>query len=285
LIKADSGQLQQVLLNLAVNARDAMPNGGVITFQTSNISLATDDLYHTNELSAGDYVKLTVSDTGIGMGEDVKKHIFEPFFTTKEKGKGTGLGLATCYGIIKQCAGHIVVESQQGQGTTFQIYLPRADSSSSVLREDEPAPALPLGKESILIVEDEMAVRNLSAHILESLGYVVLEAKDGDSARTILMERAGNVDLMFVDVVLPDVGGNELAAWAERLYPGSRVLFTSGYMEEALFKHYGLNADSAFLQKPFTPADLAWKVRKMIDGTPGRRAKSARSMNGPEKFV
>ncbi len=283
LIKADPGQLQQVLLNLAVNARDAMPNGGVITFQTSNISVATDDLYHTNELAAGDYVKLTVSDTGTGMGEEVRKHIFEPFFTTKEKGKGTGLGLATCYGIVKQCAGHIVVESQPGQGTTFQIYLPRADSPSSVVREEELEPALPGGTESVLIVEDEAAVRDLTAHILESLGYVVLEAKDGDSARTIIMERNGNVDLMFVDVVLPDVGGSELAAWVERLHPGSRVLFTSGYMEEALFKHYGLNAESAFLQKPFTPADLAWKVRATIDSSPGRRAKPSGPMVVPEE--
>lgn len=268
-IKADGGQLEQVILNLAVNARDAMPKGGVITIQTSHAKFFGEDMSHIAELPAGRYVKLTISDTGGGMSDEVKKHLFEPFFTTKDQGKGTGLGLATCYGIVKQCAGHIVVDSVLGQGTTFQIYFPCAEEA-----EGKPVPArgalteLPRGSETVLIVEDEVTVRSLAAHILRKLGYNVLEAEDAGHAREVVQShKKGRIDLLLADVVLPNSeGGKQLADWLEARHEETKVLFTSGYVEESVFKHHGLEPGMAFLQKPFTPADLARRVREVIEG-------------------
>ena len=267
-IKADAGQLEQVVLNLAVNARDAMPKGGVITIQTSNAKFFGDDMSHITELPPGRYVKLMISDTGSGMSDEVKKHLFEPFFTTKDQGKGTGLGLATCYGIVKQCGGHIVVDSVMGQGTTFQIFFPCTEADSEAAANRGALQELPRGNETVLIVEDEVSVRSLAAHILRKLGYNVLEAEDAGKAREVVKSHNNaRIDLLLADVVLPNSeGGKQLADWLEDLHEETKVLFTSGYVEESVFKHHGLEPGMAFLQKPFTPADLARRVREVIEG-------------------
>ena len=213
-MKADPGQIEQVLLNLCVNARDAMPNGGTITIETADITYFLDDFYSANEMPAGDYVKLTVSDTGMGIPAEVQKQIFEPFFTTKDKGQGTGLGLATCYGIVKQSGGYITVESEVGKGTTFAIYLPRVDEAGEKSSARKEIGQLPGGNETVLYVEDEITVRSLTSHVLRRLGYTVLEAGDGKQARELVEHNnGGDVDLLFSDVVLPDAGGKDLADW------------------------------------------------------------------------
>jgi len=265
-LKADPGQLEQVLLNLCVNARDAMPKGGKITISTKDVTYFLDDFYSVNEMPAGEYVKLTVADTGCGMSAEVKKHIFEPFFTTKETGQGTGLGLATCYGIVKQTGGYIVVDSVVDEGTTFSIYLPRVEESGEKASIRQEVGQLPGGTETILYVEDEITVRTLTAHVLRRLGYTVLEASDGKQARDLVAaNRSGGVTLLFSDVVLPDSGGSELATWIKTQNPDTKILFTSGYVDENILKRHGLEAGTAFLQKPFTPSDLARKVRGVID--------------------
>ena len=266
-LKADPSQLEQVLLNLCVNARDAMPNGGSITIQTADVAYFLDDFYSGNEMPAGEYVKLTVTDTGCGMTPEVRKHIFEPFFTTKEKGQGTGLGLATCYGIVKQSGGYITVDSQPGVGTVFAIYLPRVDETGEKSTIRKEVGQLPGGHETVLYVEDEITVRSLTAHVLRRLGYTVLEAGSGRQARDAVEENHGReIDLLFSDVVLPDAGGKELAEWIRTRHSGrTKMLFTSGYVDESILRRHGLEVDTAFLQKPFTPADLARKVREVLD--------------------
>ena len=265
-LKADPSQIEQVLLNLCVNARDAMPQSGSITIQTADVTYMLDDSYSAGEMPAGEYVKLTVTDTGTGIPPEVKKHIFEPFFTTKEKGQGTGLGLATCYGIVKQSGGYIAVDSVVGTGTTFSIYLPRVEESGEKSNARKEIGQLPGGNETILFVEDEITVRSLTSHILRRLGYTVLEAADGKSARDAVENHNGReIHLLFSDVVLPDSGGRDLATWMREHYGQARILFTSGYVDESILKRHGLDADKAFLQKPFTPAELAKKVREVID--------------------
>ncbi len=269
-LKADSGQLEQVLLNLCVNARDAMPKGGTLTIATKDVTYFLDDFYSVNEMPAGEYVKLTVTDTGTGMTPEVTKHIFEPFFTTKEKGHGTGLGLATCYGIVKQTGGYITVDSTVGEGSTFSIYLPRVDESGEKSSIRKEVGQLPGGNETILYVEDEITVRSLTSHVLRRLGYTVLEASDGKQARDLVEANGGrDVGLLFSDVVLPDAGGSELAAWFKTQNPETRILFTSGYVDENILKRHGLQPGTAFLQKPFTPAELARKVREVIEDGAG----------------
>ena len=266
-LKADPGQLEQVLLNLCVNARDAMPKGGSITIQTEDVTYILDELSSVNEMPAGEYVKLTVTDTGHGMSPEVRRHIFEPFFTTKEQEHGTGLGLATCYGIVKQSGGYITVDSVVGMGTTFAIYLPRVDESGEKSNSKMEVGQLVGGNETILYVEDEITVRSLTTHVLLRLGYTVLEAADGKSARDVAETHGGRkIDLLFADVVLPDSGGQELAEWIRGRNAGTKILFTSGYVDEKILKRHGLDASAAFLQKPFTPADLAKKVREVLDG-------------------
>lgn len=265
-VKADPGQLEQVLLNLCVNARDAMTQGGTITIATADVTYFLEDFFSPNEMPAGEYVKLSVGDTGVGIPPEVIKHIFEPFFTTKEKGQGTGLGLATCYGIIKQTGGYISVESAVGVGTTFSIYLPRVDESGEKATPPKEVGALPGGRETILYVEDEVTVRSLTAHVLRRLGYTVLEAGDGEQARAVVESQNGRmIDLLFSDVVLPDLGGKELSLWITRRNPATKILFTSGYVDEHILKRHGLDLSTAFLQKPFTPAEMAVKVREVID--------------------
>jgi two-component system cell cycle sensor histidine kinase/response regulator CckA len=266
-LKADPSQLEQVLLNLCVNARDAMPKGGSITIQTADVTYFLDDTYSVNEMPAGEYVKLTVTDSGTGMTPEVQRHIFEPFFTTKEKGQGTGLGLATCYGIVKQTGGYITVDSQVGVGTTFAIYMPRVDEAGEKSSSRKEVGQLPGGNETVLYVEDEITVRSLTAHVLRRLGYTVLEAGSGKQARDAVEGNNGReIDLLFSDVVLPDAGGQELADWIRETRHGrTKLLFTSGYVDETILSRHGLNVDTAFLQKPFTPADLAKKVREVLD--------------------
>ena len=266
-LKADPSQIEQVLLNLCVNARDAMPKGGTITIETADVTYFLDDFYSANEMPAGDYVKLTVGDTGAGIPAEVQKQIFEPFFTTKEKGQGTGLGLATCYGIVKQSGGYISVDSTVGFGAVFSIYLPRVDETGEKSSARKEIGQLPGGNETVLYVEDEITVRSLTAHVLRRLGYTVLEAGDGKQARDMVEHSDGReVHLLFSDVVLPDAGGKDLADWIKARNGGTKILFTSGYIDEGILRRHGLESDTAFLQKPFTPADLARKVRDVIDG-------------------
>ncbi len=267
-VKADPAQLDQVILNLAVNARDAMPRGGILTMETASAVCAPDDAFCTaHDIPPGEYVRLTLSDTGTGMTDEVKQHLFEPFFTTKEKGQGTGLGLATCYGIVKQSGGYIAVESVLGHGSSFHVLLPRVNDRGALLQPPAGGGRLPGGCETILVVEDEPAVRALAAQILRRLGYSVLEAEDGAQARDIVTNlREPKIDLLLADIVLPTSGGRELLDWMGEAQEGAKILFTSGYVKEIVCKKYDLPAEVAFLQKPFTPSDLARKVREIIEG-------------------
>ena len=265
-IRADPGQIEQVLLNLCVNARDAMPRGGSIRIATTDITYALDDPDAEASMPAGEYVKLTITDTGSGIPPEVLKHIFEPFFTTKEKGHGTGLGLATCYGIVKQSGGFISLQTAVGEGTTFSIFLPRVNPSGEKAKPGERPGQLPGGSETILYVEDEITVRNVTAQILRGLGYTVLEAGDGSTAREVLeMENGREIDMLFSDVVLPDSGGRELSDWVRARSRMTKLLFTSGYIDENVLRRHGLERNTAFLQKPFSPMELAKKVRETMD--------------------
>lgn len=262
-VKIDPSQMEQVLVNLAVNARDAMPKGGRLSIGTANVLLREgEDLF--DDILPGEYVVLSVSDNGTGMSEEVKKHIFEPFFTTKEKGKGTGLGLATCYGIIKRSDGYLRVSSAMGMGTTFEIYLPRASGASEKLISQKPVIEPPRGSETILLVEDEGAVREMAVAILTGQGYRVLEAENGDAGLRVLRENE-NIQLAVVDVVMPKMGGGEFAEHARVISPKMKILFISGYTDDEAI-HHGVEKEKAnFMQKPFTPTALIFKVRELLD--------------------
>lgn len=264
--KVDPGQFEQVLVNLVVNARDAMPNGGKLILETSNVTLEEDYVHQHAGRVPGKYVRVVVSDNGIGMTDEVKAHLFEPFFTTKEKGQGTGLGLATCYGIIKQSNGHIAVYSEQGQGTTFKVYLPRIDEEPGSLPRRDEVGYLPKGNERVLLVEDEPLVRNLAVRILRNQGYTVLEATNGSEAIRVAHEHARDeIHLLLTDIVMPQMGGKELADRLRLIRPGIKVLFTSGYTDNTIVQHGLLDPDIAFLEKPFSPAALVRKVREVLD--------------------
>jgi CheY-like chemotaxis protein len=255
--------VQQVIMNLVVNARDAMPNGGSIFLETANADL--DERYGERhpDVKPGSYVMLSVSDSGIGMSEEVKDRIFEPFFTTKPKGMGTGLGLATVYGIVKQAGGWIWVYSETGRGTTFKIYLPREKSCGTPEMGKEVAPAAD-GEATVLLVEDQPEVRKLAAVVLRSHKYTVLEAANAQEALGICKQASGPIHLLLTDIVLPGLSGPELLEQVKRLYPGIKVLFTSGYTEQAAFDNGKIAADAVFVDKPFTARSLAEKVREAL---------------------
>jgi CheY-like chemotaxis protein len=264
-IRADPGQLEQLLLNLAVNSRDAMPRGGQLTIQTRNINLDEDHVRTHADARSGPHVCLSVTDTGVGMPPEIQARIFEPFFTTKGPGKGTGLGLATVYGIVKQSSGHIVVESTVGVGTTFEVYFPQTDKPAGGSKVVTGLLAPPKGDETLLLVEDEGGVRGLTRHVLVGCGYKVLEAADGPAALMVAAAHPGPVHLLIADVVMPGMGGREVAEQLGKRHPKMRVLFVSGYTDDAVIR-YGVMRDSVnFLQKPFAPAALALKVREVLD--------------------
>jgi PAS domain S-box-containing protein len=263
-VKADPGQLEQVLLNLAVNARDAMPKGGVLTIRTANFSRESSPPQDHFPLPPGRYVLLSVTDTGIGMDVDTQARIFEPFFTTKEMGKGTGLGLAMVYGIVQQSGGYIGVDSELGKGTTFRIYLPHSPEKAVEQSPPRPAAETRSGTETILLVEDEDAVRALLRSVLESRGYSVLEASRGDEALELSQAYGGEIDLLVTDVVMPQMGGPQLARRLTSSRPHVKVLYISGYADQAAWYQNGLESGDAFLQKPFPPEALARKVREVL---------------------
>ena len=265
-IKVDPHQFEQVLINLVVNARDAMPGGGQLTVQTSNIALTPQRARELGEVQPGEYVVLTISDTGTGMSAETQKHIFEPFFTTKDQGKGTGLGLATCYGIVKQNSGHIEVESELGTGTLFRIYLPRVEAPSDVPVVPEEPEQWPRGTETVLLVEDEPAVRTVTSTALSSQGYRVLEAANGVEALQVSKDHAGEkISLLLTDVIMPSMGGKELAEQICESRPDIKVLFTSGYDNDAIAHHGMLEPGLEFLQKPAPLKELTSRVRYVLD--------------------
>jgi two-component system cell cycle sensor histidine kinase/response regulator CckA len=265
-VKVDPGQVEQVLLNLAVNARDAMPEGGRLTIETRNADL--DESYARQHLPVrpGPYVMLAVSDTGIGMSEEIKAHLFEPFFTTKELGKGTGLGLSTVYGIVKQSGGNIWVYSEPGQGTTFKIFFPRVEEPAQVLVGKAAPPLRTEGTETLLLVEDSEAVRKLARDVLRARGYSILEARTGKEAIEVASAHKGPFDLLLTDIVMPEMSGRALATYLSAARPGLKVVYISGYSEDAVVHHGVLDRGTPFLSKPFTPYDLARKVREVLDG-------------------
>jgi two-component system, cell cycle sensor histidine kinase and response regulator CckA len=265
-VKADSGYFGQVLMNLVVNARDAMPNGGQLDISTDNITL--DEHYAQTHAGAvaGEYVVLSVGDTGAGMTDEVKAHLFEAFFTTKPKGKGTGLGLATCQTVVQQCGGHMAVTSEVGKGTTFKVYFPRVDlpldKSASAIHKG----ALPRGTETVLVVEDEPTVRHLAHDVLQAQGYEVLWASNGQHALQVAREHGGSpIRLVITDVIMPQMGGKAMAEWLKISNPDLKVLFTSGYTDDAIAHHGVLESGVEFLPKPYTPSTLTRKVREMLD--------------------
>ncbi len=262
-VKADPGQIEQVLMNLAVNARDAMPRGGKLTISTSNAMVDQQTKFRNRTLEIGEYVMLAISDSGMGMTEEVKSHLFEPFFTTKGLGKGTGLGLATCYGIICQSGGDIRVYSEPNCGTTFKIYLPRTDATLDSMGNAEPQ-HLSSGTESILVVEDDPAVRMLTVTILQNCGYQVQESTNAFEA-LILLKRNPQFDLVISDVIMPQMSGKELHDQIKSQLPQIKVLLMSGYTDDALAHHGVLDESLSFLEKPFSPAKLAKKVREVFD--------------------
>lgn len=263
---ADAGQMHQIVLNLAINARDAMPDGGKLTIGLTNTTLTAAEALHIADGRPGEFVLLTVSDTGTGMSREVVKRIFEPFFTTKELGKGTGLGLATCHGIVRQSAGMIAVTSALGEGTTFSVYLPKAEGAEPTNVRAFKDHELPRGNETILLVEDEEILRELGIQVLESLGYRVIAAEDGCSAIESLdpVTRA-TVDMVVTDLMMPRMNGRELIAWIGENVGQMRVLFMSGYTDDEIIRGAVQGAEVEYLQKPFSPAALAQKIREVLD--------------------
>jgi CheY-like chemotaxis protein len=265
-VKADPGQIEQVIVNLSVNARDAMLKGGKLIIETANIELDSQYAETRSEVRPGPYVLLAVSDTGHGMDEETLSRIFEPFFTTKEEGKGTGLGLSTVFGIVKQSGGHVGVYSEVGQGTTFRVYLPRVDDSweaaavAAVLSEPRRARG-----ETILLVEDADALRMMIREMLESAGYKVLAGESPEEALAVGEAHSGPIHLVLTDVVMPRLSGPQVAERLKAAWPGVKVLYMSGYTDEAIVHHGVLEGGTPFLQKPFTTDGLLRKVSEILD--------------------
>ena len=265
LVLADRGQLEQVVMNLMVNARDAMPGGGSVTIETADVELENSS-FHEETIMHGPYVMIAITDTGTGMSKETQQHLFEPFFTTKETGKGTGLGLSTTYGIVKQSKGYIWVYSEVGRGTTFKVYLPRSN-------RDVPLPAgsavvtaaVKMASETVLLVEDEAGVRRFSKRILENAGYRVLEAANGDAAEKLFGEHADSIDLVVTDVIMPGCGGPELLSRLHAQAPALKALYMSGYTEKSAAHKAGINRGFPFVQKPFTAAEFTQRVREALE--------------------
>jgi two-component system cell cycle sensor histidine kinase/response regulator CckA len=265
LVKADPGQVEQVIMNLAVNARDAMPGGGKLIIETDNVELDAAYARRHEPVIPGRYVMLAVSDTGCGMDDEVKSHLFEPFFSTKERGKGTGLGLATVYGIVKQSGGYVWVYSEPGRGASFKIYLPQIDAAEVETAGSARTAGTAGGSETVLVVEDEAAVRRLAVEVLKRHGYHVLEAGDGAEAIAVADRHAGRIDVLITDLVMPEMNGAELAALLTGRRPTTRVLYTSGYTDEAVMRGGVLDPGTNFLQKPFNSERLINAVRQVLD--------------------
>ncbi len=263
-VLADPGQIEQVIMNLVVNARDAMPTGGRLVIQTESLTFNQLDRVHYSDLPPGEYARLRVTDTGIGIAPEVIDKIFEPFFTTKDSTKGTGLGLAVAHGVVSQCGGHIHVESIPGQGTTFSILLPTEPVADRDAEHEPPTPH-PDGPETILVVEDEEAVRKIACMGLESHGYNVLTAVDVESALALTDQHTGAIDLLITDIVMPGRGIRELVQKLQQTRPNIKVLFISGYTDDAIVRHGIESGRENFLSKPFTPLTLAKKARAMLD--------------------
>ena len=276
-IKSDPGQIEQVLLNLAVNARDAMPNGGRLTIETRNVELDESYKQEHQHVVPGRYVMLAVADTGCGMDRKTQARIFDPFFTTKELGKGTGLGLATVYGIVKQSGGYIWVYSELDRGTVFKVYLPRIEECVEPSKQRESDRAISQGSETVLLAEDSDSLREMAREYLECLGYTVLEATSGKEALQRAKEFTGPIHLLLTDVVMPEMSGPELASQMGSLRPGIKVIFTSGYTDDAIARQGVLNPAVAFIQKPYRPKALARKIREVLDEKSSRTGSDAPS--------
>ena len=281
-LRADQAQLEQILVNLVVNARDAMPKGGTLTIETAQVELTRSPVYHLTPLPPGPYVRLAVSDTGCGMDRKTQSHIFEPFFTTKGEGKGSGLGLSTVFGIVTQCGGAIDVTSRVGHGTRFDLYFPSIESDILTTAPTQPLGQPQRGTETILLVEDEPSVRTLVRDELRKLGYRVVEAKNGVEACLLATQQAGSLQLLLTDVVMPGMGGRELAQHLSVIKPDLRTLFISGYMDDIGIMAGQEEGTSSFLQKPFTPEVLARAVRNLLDAsTPSDRTGTSPSTPQP----
>jgi signal transduction histidine kinase/ActR/RegA family two-component response regulator len=281
-LRADQAQLEQVLVNLVVNARDAMPKGGTLTIETAQVELTRSPVYHLTPLPPGHYVRLSVGDTGCGMDRQTQSHIFEPFFTTKGEGKGSGLGLSTVFGIVTQCGGAIDVTSRVGHGTRFDLYFPSVESEILATAPTTPSGQPQRGTETILVVEDEPSVRTLVRDELRKLGYRVIEAKNGVEACLLATQQAGSLQLLLTDVVMPGMGGQELAQHLSVIKPDLRTLFMSGYMDDIGIMAGQEEGTSSFLQKPFTPEVLARAVRNLLDAsTPSDKTSASPSTPQP----
>jgi CheY-like chemotaxis protein len=265
-IKADPGQIEQVIMNLAVNARDAMPTGGKLTIQTKNVTIGKGSRRQMLMLEPGAYVLLEMRDTGQGMSEETQAHLFEPFFTTKEKGKGTGLGLSTVYGIVKQSGGTIVIESKMGQGTVCKIFFPKVNEAVQTTPVVGGSISRATGRETILVVEDDPSVRGFVQETLRLSGYEVLVARHGIEALLTGAKHLGQIHLLLTDVAMPQMSGPEVAEKLTVVRPELKVLYMSGYPDHPVFDQGGVKRDTAFLHKPFTPNVLTQKVREVLDG-------------------
>jgi CheY-like chemotaxis protein len=263
--KVDPGQIEQVIVNLVVNARDAMPRGGKFYIETRKVVLDRKYAKSHPVVIPGDYVMLVISDTGFGMTDVVKAKIFDPFFTTKSEGKGTGLGLSTVYGIIKQSSGYIWVYSEEGKGTSFKIYLPRVVEEADDFVRKEDITEIPRGHETLLVVEDEDGVRNMACKVLKQQGYEVIEADSGGNAYIICKKLKRPVDLVITDIIMPHMSGAELINKLNETWPDLKVLYMSGYTEDAIVHHGVLKTGIPFLNKPFRPIEIALKVREVLD--------------------
>jgi CheY-like chemotaxis protein len=282
-VKADPGQVEQVVMNLAVNGRDAMPDGGKLTIRTANIDLDAAFAREHQGSIAGQYVMLAVTDTGTGMDPETQAQIFEPFFTTKDRDKGTGLGLAAVYGVVKQSSGYITVESEKGKGASFKIYLPRIEQPVATTNETSPVPLTIRGNETILLVEDAEPLRKLAHLFLRDNGYQVLTAADGSEAQQVAAQNAGPIHLLLTDVVMPGINGRVLAEQLAPLHPAMKVLYMSGYTDSFIAGHGVLEEGLHLLHKPFTEEALTRKVRELLDTS--RDAKETKSMSRTEAPV